>query len=249
MDLLEPAVEHHTVWDKVPRGHWEFWKLQCEEETEQATVTLQLQVGRAHPGLELFLKHLQSPSVDDYDFHSSEPDKFGKHSITMEDPAAGEWVVGITSATGELYRGPISLTVSFGSSKAPAWISDLYVQCVGDKRGYIEQDELLMFCQFANPKVKEDTVRGSFEGYENRMDSVAFERWAKENEGIINPDVNAPPASFCLGSPLGSSQLNSPTSQGQNNTPTGMGSISRICMNLPCMSISDTVLTPVKGGR
>ena len=86
VDLLEPAVEHHTVWDKVPRGHWEFWKLQCEEETEQATVTLQLQVGRAHPGLELFLKHLQSPSVDDYDFHSSEPDKFGKHSITMEDP-------------------------------------------------------------------------------------------------------------------------------------------------------------------
>ena len=32
--------------------------------------------------------------------------------------------MGITSATGELYRGPISLTVSFGSSKAPAWISE-----------------------------------------------------------------------------------------------------------------------------
>lgn len=102
----------------------------------------------------------------------------------------------------------------------------------------MDQHELLMFCRFANPRVREEIVRSSFDGLPDRLDYSQFEKWAKQNKPIINPEVCATPVS-----PPGRRVASGPA---VGSSVTGAGSISKICMNLPCMTIDDNVLTPVK---
>ena len=116
------------------------------------------------------------------------------------------------------------------------WFADeLFEQCDSHKQGLIDVEELVMFCIFANPVIKEERIRSSFDGFDNQLNHADFVAWATANKSLVNPD-------YVPASPIRSNLGNSGSMGGLGSA----GSISRVCMELPCLTIDEHVLTPIK---
>jgi len=226
-------------------------------------------------GAQVYLRLGRKPSSHVFDARSVAPDAEGTHKIMVDAPKSGEWVIGVTMGSEGKHTASMSISAETDSEEPiPEWVIETFAQVDDGEVGYVDTAELCQFLLFMHPSMKAEELDASFACVSNprRLDLHEFYVWVQKNRSLVggeasqdSTDNSAMATPRGVGSPFHKTGVsddmwtispgNPSTPQGQtagggkdpfsSPTPSAMGAIGRQTMDLPCMSITDHVLTPV----